>query len=77
MPVGDVKVGLIVFIRECPCKISHIVFSKTGKHGAAKAIMTGVDILTDKKHSYSSNTSDKIPIPKIEKYSWQLMNNNE
>jgi translation initiation factor 5A len=47
---GDLKKGDMVMIKGHPCKISDISFSKTGKHGHAKANMTAYDIFTNKKY---------------------------
>ena len=40
---------MVAFLKEKPCKIIDITTSKTGKHGHAKANITGIDIFTGKK----------------------------
>lgn len=47
---GDLKKNDYVVIKGHPCKISDISFSKTGKHGHAKANLTAYDIFTNKKY---------------------------
>ena len=41
---------MVAFLKEKPCKIIEITTSKTGKHGHAKANITGIDIFTGKKN---------------------------
>lgn len=65
--VVDVKIGQVVIIKDFPCKVSDIKTSKPGKHGSAKARITGYDVLTGKKHDIISTTSSNISIPKIER----------
>lgn len=49
-----------------PCKILEIATSKPGKHGAAKACITGLNIFTDKKVQaiYATSATVKVPIVK-------------
>ena len=68
--VGSIKVGTHVFIKGFSCRIAHITFAKTGKHGSAKAMMFGYDILTDKKHENSTSTTNTMMIPIVKKYTW-------
>jgi len=42
--------GVYVIMKDCPCKVADLKVSKTGKHGHAKANMTGYDIITGKKY---------------------------
>jgi translation initiation factor 5A len=74
---GDIKVGYYVIIHLAPCKIKKISFSKTGKHGHAKAVMTGIDILTGKKHDYCCTSSASLPVPKVDTYKWCLSHIDE
>jgi len=42
--------GVFVVMKDCPCKVSDLKISKTGKHGHAKANMVGYDVITGKKY---------------------------
>lgn len=42
--------GTYVIMKDCPCKVADLKISKTGKHGHAKANMTGYDVVTNKKY---------------------------
>jgi translation initiation factor 5A len=46
---GEVKKGMTVLLKGKPCKVIEVTTSKTGKHGHAKANITGTDIFTGKK----------------------------
>ena len=46
---GDVKKSNFVMLKNRPCKIAEVKTSKTGKHGHAKANITGVCVLTHQK----------------------------
>lgn len=74
---NSVKKGSIVMLKNRPCRISDIAISKPGKHGSAKAVMTGYDIITDKKIQTFYITSDNVPVPKIEKQVYLLMDIND
>ncbi len=74
---SDVKVGYYVIIHSVPCKIKKISFAKTGKHGHAKAMMEGIDILTDKKHDYTCTSSTSLQVPIVKKHEWCLVNVDE
>jgi translation initiation factor 5A len=71
---SSVKVGHYVIIHSVPCKIVSISFAKTGKHGHAKAMMTGIDILTDKKHDYTCTSATSLQVPIVKKHEWCLIN---
>lgn len=63
--VGDVKIGMIILHNERPIKIIDFHTSKTGKHGSAKTIIKGFDIITDKHIEFSDVTSKSIWIPRV------------
>ena len=44
------KIGSLVMVKGFPCKVTEINTAKTGKHGSAKVILKGKDILTQKVH---------------------------
>ena len=43
---NKLKIGSLVMLKGNPCKITDVKSLKTGKHGAAKVIITGKDIAT-------------------------------
>ncbi len=43
---GEIKKGMIVILKDCPCKILEVTTSKTGKHGHAKAYVISVLLYT-------------------------------
>jgi translation initiation factor 5A len=70
---GSCKKGDHVMLKGNPCKIIEISTSKTGKHGHAKANITGVDIFSGKKYQESSPTSHNLMQPVITKQDYQLI----
>merc|ERR1712166_594800 len=42
------KPGSLIMIKGFPCKVTDTTTAKPGKHGSAKVILKGKDILTDK-----------------------------
>jgi translation initiation factor 5A len=63
-----------MMIKEKPCKVMDISTSKTGKHGHAKANITGIDIFTGKKYEDSCPTSHNIEVPNISRIEFQVLN---
>lgn len=47
--------------------------AKTGKHGAAKASITGIDIFTNKKHEESISTSHSVGVPIVKRTEYTLI----
>jgi hypothetical protein len=47
---GRAKPGSLIMLKDCqfPCKVTAFSTAKPGKHGSAKAMITGKDIYTDK-----------------------------
>ena len=45
------KKGAHAMLKGFPCKVIEYSTSKTGKHGHAKAKITGLDIFTGKKYT--------------------------
>jgi translation initiation factor 5A len=62
---GEVKKGKIVLLKGFPCKVIEMTTSKTGKHGHAKANITGIDIFTGKKYEEISPTSHNMEEPVV------------
>ena len=66
LTAGSVKKGsFMVFDNDKPCKVVDYKTAKVGKHGAAKAMITGIDIFTGKKYEVSINTGHNIMVPNI------------
>lgn len=74
MQAGSLRKGGHMIIKDKPCKIMDISTSKTGKHGHAKANITGVDIFTGKKYEDSCPTSHNVEVPNITRVEYQLLN---
>jgi translation initiation factor 5A len=73
MQVSSVKKGGYCVLGEKPCKIVDMTTSKTGKHGAAKAHITGVCIFTGKKVEENHPTTSNIPVPNIKRVEYSLI----
>ena len=63
---------MVAFLKEKPCKIIDITTSKTGKHGHAKANITGIDIFTGKKVMDISPTSHTMYQPVVDTNDWTV-----
>lgn len=72
--MNELHIGNHMVIKDKPCKITELNVSKTGKHGAAKAVVTGKDIFTEKKYSNTYSTSEKVQVPIIKNETYQLNN---
>ena len=47
--------------------------AKTGKHGHAKASITGIDIFNGKKYEDSVPTSHNVEVPNIKRTEWSVI----
>jgi len=63
---------MIVLLKGFPCKVVEMTTSKTGKHGHAKANITGVDIFTGRKCQDISPTSHNMAAPFVTVTNWQI-----
>merc|ERR1739845_226903 len=70
---GSMRKGSHMLIKGFPCKVVEVTTSKTGKHGHAKASITGVDIFTGKKYEDSVPTSHNIDCPNVTKTEYTLI----
>ena len=64
---GEVKKGSYMVFQGRPCKVVGYTTAKTGKHGHAKAAITGIDIFTGKKYEDSKPTSHNVEVPNIKR----------
>ncbi len=71
--VGSLKIGHYVVIDGEPCKIVEYEKSKPGKHGAAKARIVAISVLTNQKKNVISPVDGKIEVPMIEKKTGQVI----
>jgi|688.fasta_scaffold764392_2 translation elongation factor P/translation initiation factor 5A len=71
--VSEVKIGTVAMLKSRPCRVSYYSAGKTGKHGAAKAIIKGTDVITDKHIEYSASTSKSVWIPTVERKSFSYV----
>lgn len=62
---GALKKGGYAMLCGKPCKITEYSTAKTGKHGAAKATVTGIDIFTGKKYEDFGSTTAGCLVPNI------------
>jgi len=70
---GSVKHGSFICISGRPCKVVAYSTSKTGKHGHAKAAITGIDIFNGKKYEDSQPSSHNMEMPIIKRAEWQAI----
>jgi len=75
--VGSIKKGGHVCIKGFPCKVVDYSTAKTGKHGSAKAMYTGVDIFTGRKYEDSKPTSATAQEPIVTRTDYNLTDINE
>lgn len=69
---GEVKKGTHVMLKGRPCKCISVSVSKTGKHGHAKANITGLDVFTCKKYVEICPTSHNMTSPVLHRSEWML-----
>merc|ERR1712100_583868 len=70
---GRMKPGSLLIMKDTfPCKVTAFATAKPGKHGSAKAMITGKDIFTDKQYEETFGTGDNIPVPIVKKKEYQL-----
>lgn len=69
---GCLKMGSLVMIKGHPCKVVSFSTAKTGKHGAAKAMVTGIDIFSSSKYECTFSTSDNVDAPIVQRKEFTL-----
>ena len=70
---GRLVKGSLVMIGGKPRKVVHVSKAKPGKHGSAKAIITAVGLLDDKKVERSYGTSDLLDAPIVKRIEYALL----
>eukprot|EP01083_Nonionella_stella_P129439 392776_1 len=70
---GNVKKGDFVMLGGFPCKIVDVATSKTGKHGHAKASITGLDIFNGRKHEEICPSSHSMPAPFVKRTEYSVI----
>lgn len=71
---GSLKKGDLVMIKDHPCKVVSFSTAKTGKHGSAKAMVSGIDIFTSNKHECTFSTGDTVDAPIMKRTEYNLIN---
>ena len=72
--VDTLRRGGFVCLKNRPCKLMAISISKTGKHGHAKASLTGMDLFTGKSYEETHPTSHSVGVPDVQHTQYQLLN---
>ena len=57
------KNGSLVMMKGNPCKVTEVNTAKPGKHGSAKVICKGKDILTGKQYECTFHSGDMVDAP--------------
>ncbi|OON18352.1 translation initiation factor eIF-5A [Opisthorchis viverrini] len=70
---SSLRVNGFVVMKGRPCQITSMSVSKTGKHGAAKVHLVGVDIFTGKKYELQDSSTATIAVPNISRKEYQLI----
>lgn len=71
--VGSLKKNGYCIIKDHPCRIVDMSVAKVGKHGSAKAKMTGIDVFTGNKYEEIHPTSHNVDVPVIRREDWTLV----
>ena len=74
---GCLKKGDLVMIKGHPCKVVSFSTAKTGKHGSAKAMITGIDIFSASKYECTFSTGDNVDAPLVKRVEYVLINIDE
>ena len=68
------KNGSLVMMKGNPCKVTEVSTAKPGKHGSAKVITKGKDILTGKQYECTFHSGDMIDAPIVKRDEYVLLN---
>jgi translation initiation factor 5A len=68
------KNGSLIMIKGFPCKVTDVTTAKPGKHGSAKVILKGKDILSDKIYECTYHAGDMVDAPIVKRIEYTLLN---
>ena len=68
------KNGSLVMIKGNPCKVTEVSTAKPGKHGSAKVILKGKDIMTAKVYECTFHAGDMVDAPIVKRNEYTLLN---
>ena len=68
------KPGSLVMMKGFPCKVTDVSTAKPGKHGSAKVILKGKDILTNKVYECTFHAGDMVDAPLVTRQEYTLLN---
>ena len=68
------KPGSLVMMKGFPCKVTEVSTAKPGKHGSAKVILKGKDILTGKQYECTYHSGDMVDAPICKRDEFTLLN---
>jgi translation initiation factor 5A len=68
------KNGSLIMIKGFPCKVTEATTAKPGKHGSAKVILKGRDILTAKIYECTFHAGDMVDAPIVKRNEFTLLN---
>jgi translation initiation factor 5A len=68
------KNGSLIMIKGNPCKVTEASTAKPGKHGSAKVILKGRDILTAKIYECTFHAGDMVDAPIVKRNEYTLLN---
>ena len=71
--VGSLKKNGYCLIKGHPCRIVDMSVAKVGKHGSAKAKITGIEVFNGNKYEEIHPTSHNIDVPVIVREDWTLV----
>ncbi|KAH0486732.1 MAG: uncharacterized protein KVP18_005031 [Porospora cf. gigantea A] len=77
MQAGAIKKGSFVMLKGKPCKVVDYSTSKTGKHGHAKANITGIDIFTGNKYVDICPTGHNMEVPVVARATFTCINETD
>ena len=70
---GSIKEGSYIVIDGAACKAVSVETSKTGKHGHAKARITAIGLIDEKKREIVLPAHDNVDVPIIDKKVAQVL----
>ena len=72
--LGSLKSGDHVLLLDAyPCKLVEVKFAAPGKHGARKAMLTGLDVFTKCKHTHVGPADHKVWAFELKKLEWSVI----